>query len=138
VATLWDICRHRHHAAIRRCGSRGEDDLTMGFTVYPPALRVFARHLADAAQDAEAAKRYIDQHGTFSMHDSGLMGLVVPSHRNLLADLDTRLKHLADLADASSRAMHATAAHYEQVDLRAEAATDAAFPPVPRPPVSRD
>lgn len=67
----------------------------MGFTAHPPALRVFARHLADAAHDAEAAKRHIDQHGTFSLHDSGLMGLVVLAHRNLLADLDTRLEHLA-------------------------------------------
>jgi hypothetical protein len=60
VATLRDICRHRHHAAICRRGSPGEDDLRMGFSGYPPALRVFARHLADAAQDAEAAKRHID------------------------------------------------------------------------------
>lgn len=110
----------------------------MSFSVHPPALRAFARQLDDAAQDAEAAKRYVDRHGTFSMHESGLMGLIVPSHRNLVEELDSILSHLVDLTGTSSTAMHATAAHYERADLRAEATVDATYPPVDRPPANRD
>lgn len=110
----------------------------MSFAVYPPALRTYARQLADAQQAAEAAKHYVHKHGTFAMHEQGLMGMIVPFHERLVADLDRLLAHLGDLTDASSQAMANVAAHYERADLHAEASADAAYPPVPRPLVRRD
>jgi hypothetical protein len=110
----------------------------MNFAVYPPALRTYAEHLADAQQAAEAAKRYVDTHGTFAMHEKGLMGMMVPFHEQLVAALDRLLAHLSDLTDASSKAMTGVATHYERADLHAEATIDAAYPSVPRPPIHRD
>jgi hypothetical protein len=110
----------------------------MGFAVDPAALRTFARQLTDAQEVAEAAKRYVDRHGTFSMHEGGLISLALPRHQNLLTALDQFLAHLGTLADASSQAMNNMATHYERTDLKAEATVDAAYPSVPRPPIDRD
>jgi hypothetical protein len=110
----------------------------MGFAVYPPALRTYAKQLADAQQAAEIAKRYVDKHGGFGAHDKGLLGMVLPHHEQLVGALDQMLTHLRELTEASSRAMDSLAAHYESADVRADATADAAYPAVPRPPVQRD
>jgi hypothetical protein len=110
----------------------------MSFAVDPPALRTFARQLADAHEVAETAKRYVYRHGTFSMHEGGLMGPAGPVASEPAHGLDQLLTHLDTLADASSQAMNDMAAHYERTDLRVEATVDAAYPSVPRPAIGRD
>ena len=110
----------------------------MSFRVEPPALRTYAARLADAHQAAEAAKRYVNRHGSFSLHEKGLMGFVAPGHRHLIAALDEMLGHLERLTDASGRTLSQTAGRYEASDLRAESTVDAAYPVVPRPSPRRD
>jgi uncharacterized protein YukE len=110
----------------------------MSFSVYPPALRSYARKLAEAEEAAKAAKHYFEQHGTFSRHEKGILGTVLPAHMNFVANLDGVLTHLAQLLDASKAALEKTAAQYEQVDLRAAGAADASYPAVARPAPSRD
>jgi phosphoglycolate phosphatase-like HAD superfamily hydrolase len=110
----------------------------VSFRVEPPALRAYAGQLADAHQVADVAKRYVHQHGDFSLHERGLMGMVAPGHRHLLAALDDLLGHLGALTGASADALRQVAARYERSDLRAEGAIDASYPAVPRPAPSRD
>lgn len=110
----------------------------MTFSVDPSAVRTYARHLSDAHQVAETAKSYVNQHGSFSVHESGLFGMLAPGHRQLLASLNTMLGHLSTLTDTSSVAMKQVAGHYEQTDLRAESTIDATYPAAPRATPRRD
>ena len=68
----------------------------MAFSVDPRAVRTYAAHLADAHQAAEAAKSYVNQHGSFSVHESGLFGMLAPGHRQLLASLNTMLENVVE------------------------------------------
>jgi hypothetical protein len=110
----------------------------MSFSVYPPALHAYARQLGDAEEAARGAKRYVDQHGAFSAHEKGLLGNVLPAHMNFVASLDSMLNHLAQLLEVSKAGLDNAASRYEQVDLRAAGAADAAYPAVARPAPSRD
>lgn len=110
----------------------------MSFRVYPPALHAYARQLGDAEEAAQAARRYVEQHGAFSVHEKGLLGQVLPAHLNFVASLSGELTHLAQLLDASRATLDSAATRYEQVDLRSASAADAAYPAVARPAPSRD
>jgi uncharacterized protein YukE len=110
----------------------------MGFSVEPRDMRTFATELNEAHHAAEAAKKYVNQHGNFSLHESGLMGMIAPGHRNLVAELNTLLQHLSELASASEAAMKQSAQRYEHTDERAAATIDESYPVVPRPRPSRD
>ncbi|MFC0006577.1 type VII secretion target [Micromonospora siamensis] len=110
----------------------------MTFAVHPPALRTYAGQLREATTAADAAKRYVQKHGSFSVHESGLLGQVSPLHRNLLADLDKLLGHLRNLTETSATALNQVADRYEHTDTRAARDLDATYPAVPRPSPSRD
>jgi hypothetical protein len=110
----------------------------VSFRVEPQALRTYAAHLADAHQAADVAKRYVNQYGEFSLHERGLIGVIAPGHRHLLAALNDLLGRLGNLTGGSGEALSHVAAGYERSDLRAQSAIDATYPAVPRPSPSRD
>jgi len=110
----------------------------MSFEVDPPALRAYAQELDRVREAAEAARTYINVHGGFSLQDQGLLGMVAPGHRRLVAALDAQLSHLAELADASADTMTRVAAQYQQADTQVARDLDATYPSVGRPSPSRD
>ncbi|MBM0277429.1 hypothetical protein [Micromonospora tarensis] len=110
----------------------------MTFTVHPPALRVYADQLVEAGKAAEAAKVYVQTHGSFSLHERGLLGMAAPGHRNLVGALDELLSHLGKLTEASATALRQVADRYEHTDATIAADLDATYPVVPRPSPSRD
>ncbi|MFU8850722.1 hypothetical protein ACNAW0_07020 [Micromonospora sp. SL1-18] len=110
----------------------------MTFSVHPPALRTYAGQLAEADRAANTAKDYVHKHGSFSMHERGLLGMAAPGHRNLVAALDKLLGHLHELADASGTALKHVADRYEHTDVEVASDLDATYPSVPRPSPSRD
>jgi uncharacterized protein YukE len=110
----------------------------MTFKVEPQAVRTYAGRLGDARRHAETAKAYVNKHGSFSAHDKGLLGMIFPFHADFVAALNTMVQHLADLTDASDRALTQVADHYEHTDRDAESKIDASYPAVPRAPVNRD
>lgn len=110
----------------------------MTFRVEPAALRRYAGQLADGRRVADAANSYVQRHGTFTLHEKGLLGLIAPGHRHLMADLARLLRHLGDLSDASSTAMNQVADGYEHSDKESQAAIDATYPEVPRTLLDRD
>ena len=46
----------------------------MTFRVEPAALRRYAGQLADGRRVADAAGSYVQRHGSFSLHEKGLLG----------------------------------------------------------------
>jgi hypothetical protein len=104
----------------------------MTFEVEPTALRTGAVKVGDAARVAEAAGRYVTQHGSFSFHERGLIGFLAPGHRHLMSDLQQVLTQLGHLGDASRTALNQIADRYEHTDLNTEANLDATYPAVRR------
>jgi len=110
----------------------------MSFDVDPQAVRTYAGQLAEVRRAADAANTYVNKHGSFSTHQSGLMGNISGAHTDFVASLNTMLKHLMDLADTSEMALKQLAATYEQTDENSAATVDATYPAVPRAPFPHD
>lgn len=110
----------------------------MSFEVEPAALRAGASQVGDATRVAEAANGYVAQHGSFSFHEAGLIGVLAPGHRNLMSDLHRMLTHLGHLGEASETALKHVAARYERADQDTAAKIDDSYPVVPRPNPARD
>jgi hypothetical protein len=110
----------------------------MTFNVDPAAQRGYASKLGDVERVAKDADRYIAAHGTFDLHEQGIIGFVTPGHRTLMANLHQPLMHLRELGIVSQRALRATADSYERTDERSAAVLDAAYPQTPIPPTDRN
>ncbi|MEU4219604.1 hypothetical protein [Actinoplanes sp. NPDC026623] len=110
----------------------------MSFSVEPADLRVFATTLQHAYADADAAKTYVHAHGSFSFHESGIIGALSGAHSEWMGKLDEMLTHLQALTDSSSRAISDIATQYKSSDEDSAARVDASYPAEPRPPVNRD
>ncbi|GAA5188205.1 hypothetical protein GCM10023322_38310 [Rugosimonospora acidiphila] len=109
----------------------------MSFRVEPQALRTYAGQLDDAWRDADAARTYVNRWGTLNAHEKGILGMIFPQHANFVSQLNTMLKHLAELADASSTVLSKEADDYEHTDLKTAAMIDASYPATPRAPINR-
>jgi hypothetical protein len=104
----------------------------MTFRAEPAALRDYARKVGDVERVAVEANRYVAAHGSFSMHEAGLMGYAAPGHRQLVAELHKLLGHLKSLGTESRNGLQVAAEGYERTDLRSAAEIDATLPAVPR------
>ncbi|MEU4427561.1 hypothetical protein AB0F81_43635 [Actinoplanes sp. NPDC024001] len=96
------------------------------------ALREYARQLGDVERVAEEADRYISVHGSFSLHEGGLIGLLAGSHERLVGELHQLLAHLKKLGADSQASLRAAAERCETTDLQSAAEIDAEYPAVPR------
>jgi hypothetical protein len=110
----------------------------MSFKVDPVAIRAYASWLEEVERVADDAQRYVAANGNFSFHESGIMGYASPGHRNVMADLQRLLTHLAELGVDSQKALRATAEVYQRTDGAAAARIDATYPPVQRPGANMD
>jgi hypothetical protein len=110
----------------------------MGFEIDPQAVRAYADELTAAHRAADAARKYVNEHGQFSGHEKGLIGTVIGSHEGFVTALNQMLGHLMDLTDMSEAALKQVAARYELSDEGAAAMLDATYPAVPRTPYTRD
>ena len=111
----------------------------MDFSVDPAALRAYASQLGgDDHAAVRRAKEYVHRHGDFRLHDQGLIGFVFPFHRDLMAALDQRLGHLAEVLSTSQTELNKTADYYERTELSVASAVDATYPHVTRPAGSED
>ncbi|GID98018.1 hypothetical protein ACFQFC_15825 [Amorphoplanes digitatis] len=110
----------------------------MSFGVEPADLRVFATTLQQAYSDADAAKAYVHAHGSFSFHETGIIGVLSGAHSEWVGKLDEMLNHLQALTDSSSRALNEIATQYEASDEDSAARVDATYPVALRPSVNRD
>jgi hypothetical protein len=103
----------------------------MTFHVDPAALRTAAAKIGDTRRVTDTAESYVRQHGSFTLHEQGLIGDLAPGHRHLMSDLSRLLSHLGQLGDASAAALKTTAERYEKTDHAAAAKLDASFPETP-------
>lgn len=110
----------------------------MSFTVDPAALRRYASRLDEVERVAEDAKRYVEAHGNFGFHETGIIGFAAPGHRHLMASLQDLLGHLRELGVESQKGLRDAAEEYQRSDEESAARTDAAYPEVPRPSPLRD
>ncbi|MBB4740775.1 uncharacterized protein YukE [Actinoplanes octamycinicus] len=105
----------------------------MTFHVVPGALRQYAAELTDGSGVAEETRGYADRWGSFTPHESGILGELTRRHTRFLTDLDETLTKLALILDTSARNMDNVAAAYEHTDARSAAEIDAGYPPAQRP-----
>jgi hypothetical protein len=108
------------------------------FSVEPGDIRRFADDLQQANTDADAAKSYVQANGTFSFHQTGIIGVLSGAHGRLMGRLGGLLDQLQTLTDASSEALREIAMQYEKTDTEASARVDASYPESPRPALKRD
>jgi uncharacterized protein YukE len=105
----------------------------MMFRVEPDHLRVYAEDLAALSDHTETARSYANRMGTFTVLESGAIGMIFGSHQRFADDLNTKLQKLAMLLDASSSNMQAWASQYQRTDAGSAAEIDAALPASSRP-----
>jgi len=98
----------------------------------------FAPRPAEALAHAEAGKRYVIGNGTFTAHEAGLIGYLIPHHRAYVEALTRMLDHIAKIVDASEQSMNGIATSYERTDKRSAEEVDASYPAVVRPPISHE
>ena len=108
----------------------------MCFAVQPDAVRAYARQLATASQNAETFATYINEYGSFDIHQAGLIGLLTGSHSSFVSELNRMLAHLAQLTDASEQALMRLADDYGSTDRQSAAKIDAGYPTVTRATVN--
>lgn len=105
----------------------------MTFRADPDYLRVYAADLATLSDHTETARSYANRLGTFTVVESGAIGMIFGSHQRFADDLNTTLQRLAVLLDASSSSVQAWASQYQRTDAGSAAEIDAARPASPRP-----
>ncbi|MBG0564937.1 type VII secretion target [Actinoplanes aureus] len=105
----------------------------MTFEVEPHALRQFASRLQDTYDDAGHAKIYVEAHGTFSLHQGGLMGFVLNEHAKIMDALREMIARLSRLSVESEDNLRRIAQMYEDTDRKNAASFDATLPSSPRP-----
>ena len=110
----------------------------MSFQVEPADLRAFAMQLQNSYGDAADAKTYVQAHGTFGFHESGLIGVLSGRHAAWLEQLQGMLNHLLELTEAAPHVLRTVATTYEESDVHATAQIDASYPAAPRAPLNRD
>ena len=110
----------------------------MTFKAEPWAIRAYADQLAAADRAAQVARTYVNVNGSFSFYEAGLIGALSGEHARIMDELSRMLQHLADLTDASDRALRQAADLYVRTDQHSAARIDATYPAVPRAPLSRD
>ena len=105
----------------------------MTLKVDPQVLRAYAERLSQALAHAEKAKTYVNAHGTFTAHETGLIGYIIPHHHSYVDALNQMLAHIAKVTDASEQSMKDIAGTYEHTDKGAAQAIDASYPETARP-----
>lgn len=103
----------------------------MTFRVEPAALRDYARQLGEVERVAEEADRYIATHGSFSLQEGGIIGLMTQDHPQVVAGLHELLAHLKRLGIESRASLLAAASSYESTDAKSAAEIDAGYPAAP-------
>jgi hypothetical protein len=99
---------------------------------------VYAAKLLELYGDVAAAKAYVEAHGSFSFHQTGLIGVLSGQHTDLMRQLNESFGKLLAVTQASSGALADAADSYEHTDDDAAARIDAAYPAAPRPQTFRD
>jgi hypothetical protein len=101
----------------------------MSFVVRPAALRALSADLGEQAEAARTARGYVDQHGSFGVHDSGLIGILAQAHSTFVGALRQRLTRTEELLAASATEIARAADQYERGDQASAATIDATLPP---------
>lgn len=107
----------------------------MSFNVEPADLRAYAAKLAELHSDVEVARGFVKTHGSFSFHQTGLIGVLSGAHAGWMQQLDAMCEQLMQLTDGSARALEASASTYETTDDQAAARVDNSYPAAPRPQI---
>ncbi|MGX6606542.1 hypothetical protein ACWKSP_31130 [Micromonosporaceae bacterium Da 78-11] len=110
----------------------------MSFQVEPVDLRAYAGKLQNLYGDVADAKTYVQAHGNFAFHQSGIIGVLSGQHAAWMGHLEEMLDHLLVLTEAAPRALRTVADTYEGTDDQAAARVDAGYPAAPRPTLYRD
>lgn len=110
----------------------------MSFKVDPSEIRSYAAQLQETYLDVADAKTYVHANGDFSIHQTGLIGLLSGRHAAWVERLDQMLGQLLVLTEASPRALREIANTYDNTDEQAAARVDASYPAAPRTPANLD
>ncbi|MFI1739662.1 hypothetical protein [Streptomyces sioyaensis] len=101
----------------------------MTFDVRPEDLEGFGRQVGRAAQDAEQGKDYIHKFGDMgTFGGQGLILWMTDLHPQAMDSVDSVLKRMSSLLDASAKELHKSAGFYRQTDHDQAAKMDGTYP----------
>jgi hypothetical protein len=112
---------------------RTEVETVVDLRVDPATLKSFGRQLAEEANVARAGGSYVGRHGSLSLHQQGLAGLIQPAHERFVNEIVSTLTYLGALLERCEDALKAAASWYEETDRRSATRLDATYPMVNRP-----
>jgi uncharacterized protein YukE len=104
----------------------------MTFRVEPGALTRYAAELMDSSGVAEEIQNYANKWGSFTPHESGILGQVFRRHQHFMEELNETLTKLAKTFDTSSVNLRTAAGVLEHTDATSAAEIDAGYPPAQR------
>ncbi len=105
----------------------------MMFRVVPESLRLYATALTNFSGVTEEARNYANRWGSFTSHETGILGEMSRRHANFMQDLNETLSKLTRVLDLSASNLSSFARTYEHTDAAAAAEIDSGYPLAQRP-----
>jgi len=109
----------------------------MSFQVAGADIIGYSATLSSLYDDVWRAENYIQRHGSFSFHESGIIGTLAGQHADLMDQLQKLHDNLEVILFRSTGALQDIGARYQQTDEATSARIDATYPESPRPVVER-
>ncbi|MBM2623399.1 hypothetical protein JIG36_48685 [Actinoplanes sp. LDG1-06] len=109
----------------------------MGFKVAGADIVGYSAQLSYLYDDVFRAESYIQQHGNFSFHQSGIIGSLAGQHADLMDQLQKLHDNLEEILLRSKEALSEIGARYQETDEATSARIDATYPESPRPHMER-
>jgi len=92
----------------------------MTFRVDPIAIRGYAKQLSDLELAAAKAHEYVSTYGDFDLHQTGVLGEVLPHHEKFASAVKAMLDRISTLADGCNLGLNQVATRYEHTDAASE------------------
>lgn len=102
----------------------------MSFRVEPDDIDGYAALLGRARDDAEAAKRYLSEHGEMSVGEQGWLAQLGDSHKSISGAVERELEQLRKITGAASHVLGNAAGYYRKSDQKAVTEADDAYKPL--------
>jgi hypothetical protein len=98
--------------------------------VVPDDIDGYAKQLGRATEDADAAQRYLKEHGEMSKSEQGWLALLGDMHKSIVEAVDRELAALGSLTGGASRELGNAAGYYRKTDENSASRSDDAYRPM--------
>lgn len=98
------------------------------FKVEPGDIGKYSTQIGRAADDVQAAKRYVDSHTDVGWYDNGLISNLADSHAALVTQLGEALTKTESILRACTTELTAVSRYYDTTDRGNAADLDAKYP----------